>query len=50
MVAGREEFEENKGVIRISISKKNRQHNGQPKKFKRTKNNLPKIELKLMVV
>ena len=29
-----EEFEDNKGVIRIRISKKNRQHNGQKKKYK----------------
>ena len=29
-----EEFEDNKGVIRICISKKNRQHNGQKKKDK----------------
>ena len=47
MVSEREEFEDTKGVIKISISK-NRQHNGQPKKFKRTKNDLPKIEFKLM--
>jgi hypothetical protein len=32
---GREEFEDTKGVIRIRISKKNRQHNGQKKKYKR---------------
>jgi len=32
-----EEFEDTKGVIRIRISKKNRQHNGQKKKYKRTK-------------
>jgi len=32
-----EEFEDNKGEIRIRISKKNRQHNGQNKKYKRTK-------------
>jgi hypothetical protein len=31
-----EEFEDTKGVIRIRISKKNRQHNGQMKKYKRT--------------
>jgi hypothetical protein len=30
-----EEFEDTKGVIRISISKKNGQHNGQKKKYKR---------------
>jgi hypothetical protein len=44
MVSEREEFEDTKGVIKISISK-NRQHNGQPKKYKRTKNDLPNIEL-----
>jgi hypothetical protein len=31
-----EEFENTKGAIRICISKKNRQHNGQKKKYKRT--------------
>ena len=30
------EFEDTKGVIRIHKSKKNRQHNGQKKKYKRT--------------
>jgi hypothetical protein len=35
-----EEFEDTKGVIRIRKSKKNRQHNGQNKKDKRTNNNL----------
>jgi hypothetical protein len=34
----KEEFEDTKGVIRIRISKKNRQHNGQKKKYKRTNN------------
>ena len=29
-----EEFEDSKGVIRIRKSKKNRQHNGQKKKYK----------------
>jgi hypothetical protein len=29
-----EEFEDTKGVIRIRKSKKNRQHNGQKKKYK----------------
>jgi hypothetical protein len=29
-----EEFEDTKGAIRIRISKKNRQHNGQKKKYK----------------
>jgi hypothetical protein len=31
-----EEIEDIKGAIRIRISKKNRQHNGQKKKYKRT--------------
>jgi hypothetical protein len=35
-----EEFGEAKVVIRICISKKNRQHNGQKKKYKRTNNDL----------
>jgi hypothetical protein len=30
----------NKGVIRIHKSKKDRQHNGQKKKYKRTNNDL----------
>jgi hypothetical protein len=34
---GQEEFEDTKGVIRIRISKKNRQNNGQKKKYKRTR-------------
>ena len=41
------EFEDNKGVIRICISKKNRQHNGQKKKYKRTNNDLQNIHIKL---
>jgi hypothetical protein len=32
-----EEFEDTKGVIRIQTLMKNRQHNGQKKKYKRTK-------------
>jgi len=35
-----EEFEDTKGVIRIRISKKDRQRNGQKKKYKRTNNDL----------
>jgi hypothetical protein len=31
-----EEFEDTKGVIRIRILKKNRQHNGQKEKYKRS--------------
>ena len=38
-----EEFEDTKRVIRICISKKNRQHNGQKKKFKSTNNDLQNI-------
>jgi 3-polyprenyl-4-hydroxybenzoate decarboxylase len=41
-----EEFEDTKGVIRIRISKKNRQHNGQKKKYKRTNNDLQNIQIK----
>ena len=37
-----EEIEDTKGVIRIRISKKNRQHNDQQKKYKRTNNDLKK--------
>ena len=36
------EFEDTKGLIRIRISKKNRQFNGQKKKNKRTNNDLQK--------
>jgi len=35
-----EEFEYTKGVIRIRILKKNRQHNGKKKKYKGTNNDL----------
>ena len=34
---GQEEFEDTKGVIKIRISKKNRQHNGQKEKQRSTK-------------
>jgi hypothetical protein len=37
MVSEKEEFNDTKGVIRISISKKNRQHNGQKKKVQKDK-------------
>jgi hypothetical protein len=36
-VSSQEEFEDTKGVIRNRISKKDRQHNGQQKKYKGTK-------------
>jgi hypothetical protein len=44
-----EEFEDTKGVIRIRISKKNRQHNGQKKKYKKTNNDLQNIHIKLKI-
>ena len=44
---GQEEFEDTKVVIRICISKKNRQHNGQKKKNKRANNDLQNIHIKL---
>ena len=43
----KEEFEDTKGAISIRISKKNRQHNGQKKKYKRTNNDLQIIHIKL---
>jgi len=36
----KEEFEDTKGAIIIHISKKNRQHNGQKKKYKRPNNDI----------
>ena len=44
-----EEFEDTKGAIRNRISKKNRQHNGQKKKDKRTNNDLQNIHIKLKI-
>ena len=44
-----EEFEDTKGVIRIRITKKNRQHNGQKKKYKGTNNDLQNIQIKLKI-
>jgi len=44
-----EEFEDTKVVIRIRISKKNRQYNGQKKKYKRTNNDLHNIHVKLKI-
>ena len=38
-----------KGVIRIRISKKNRQHNGQKKKYKRTNNDPQNTHTKLKI-
>jgi hypothetical protein len=44
----KKEFEDTKGVIRIRKSKKDRQHNGQKKKNKRTNNDLRNIHIKLL--
>ena len=44
-----EEFEDTKGAIRIRISKRNRQHNGEKKKDKRTYNDLQNIHIKLKI-
>jgi len=44
-----EEFEETKDVIRIRMSKKTRQDNGQKKKYKRTNNDLQNIHIKLKI-
>ena len=44
-----EEFEDTKGAIRIRISKKNRQHNGQKKKYKRTNNDQQNIHINLKI-
>ena len=44
-----QEFEDTKGVIRTRISKKNRQHNGQKKKYKQTNNDLQNIHIKLRI-
>ena len=42
-----EEFEDIKGVTRVRISKKDRQHNGQKIKGERTNNDLLNIHIKL---
>jgi hypothetical protein len=44
-----EDFEDTKGVIRIRILEKNRQHNGQKKKYKMTNNDLQNIHIKLKI-
>jgi hypothetical protein len=44
-----EEFKDTKGLIKIRISKKNRQHNAQKKKNKRTNNDLQNIHIKLKI-
>jgi hypothetical protein len=40
-----EEFEDTKGAIRIRISKKKRQHNGQKKQYKGTNNDQQNINM-----
>jgi len=45
----KEEFENTKGVFKIRISKKNRQHNGKKKELKRTNNDLQNIHIKLKI-
>ena len=42
-----DEFDDTKGESRIRKSNKNRQHGDQKKKYKRTKNNLQNIHIKL---
>ena len=44
-----EEFEDTKWEIRNRISKTNRQHNGQKKKYKRTNNDRRSIHIKLKI-
>jgi len=44
-----EEFEDTKEAIRNHISKKNRQHNGQKKMYKRTHNDRQNIHIKLKI-
>jgi len=44
-----EEFEDTKGAIRIRILKKNREHNGQTKKYKSTTTDLQNIHIKLKI-
>ena len=40
------DFADTKGLIRICKSKKNRQHNDQKKKYKRTNNDLQNIHIR----
>ena len=44
-----EEFKDTKGVIRICILKKDSQHNGQMKKYKKSNNDLQNIHIKLKI-
>ena len=45
----KEDFEDTKGAIRFRISKKNRLHNGQKKKYKKTNNDQQNIDIKLNI-
>jgi hypothetical protein len=45
-----EEFEDTKEIIRIRIWKKNRQHNGQKKKYKMTNNDQQNIHFLLKLI
>jgi hypothetical protein len=45
----KEHFEDTKEAIRFRITKKNRQHNGQKKKYKRTNNDQQNIHIKLKI-
>jgi len=47
IIVWKEDFEDTKAAIRIRISKKNREHNGQKKKYKRTNNDQQNIHTKL---
>jgi hypothetical protein len=49
MVPEKYEFEDTKEVIRIIISKKNRQHKGHKKKHKRTNNDLQNIHITIKI-
>ena len=49
LIINQEEFEDTKGLIRIRISKKNRQHNGQKKINKRTNNDQQHIHIRLKI-
>ena len=49
LIINQEEFEDTKVLIRIRISKKNRQHNGQKKKYKSTNNHLENLHIKLKI-
>ena len=45
----KEEFEDVKGAIKIRISKMNRQHNVQAKRYKMTNSDLQNIHIKLKI-